>query len=152
MIELKCMKELMLKKTDGSRECIIFHYWYFLNINFTFQPGVCNRCHCLRQKANDFNDVAIVTVKGNDYKIHFLYMSKDEAINLLRNADLTEKNRIFRINSALVLKKSLIANLSTIKLLKTKIKLQFKIPKFTAIKLQIFMINKNVRQALIILA
>ena len=29
----------------------------------------------------NFN-VAIVSVKGNDYKIHFWYMSKDEAINL----------------------------------------------------------------------
>ena len=40
-----------------------------------------------------FNDFAVVFVKGNDYRIHFLYMSKDEAINLLRNVDLTEKSR-----------------------------------------------------------
>ena len=39
-----------------------------------------------------FTDVATVSVTGNDYRIHFLYMSKDEAIiNLLRYADLTEK-------------------------------------------------------------
>ena len=31
-----------------------------------------------------FNDVAIVSVKGNDYRIHFWYMSKNEAINLLK--------------------------------------------------------------------
>ena len=37
------------------------------------------------------NDVAIVTVEGKDYKIHFLYMGKDETINLLSNADLAEK-------------------------------------------------------------
>ena len=41
----------------------------------------------------NFNNVAIHAVKGNDYRIHFLYMSKDEAINLLRNVDLTEKSR-----------------------------------------------------------
>ena len=29
-------------------------------------------------------NVAIVSVKGNDYKIHFWYMSKDEAINLFK--------------------------------------------------------------------
>ena len=51
------------------------------------------RYHDLIQKAMNFNDVAIVTVKENDYIIHFLYMSKDEAINFLRNADLTEKSR-----------------------------------------------------------
>ena len=44
------------------------------------------------QKAMNFNDIAIVTVRGNDYIIHFLYRSKDETINLSRNADLTEKS------------------------------------------------------------
>ena len=39
------------------------------------------------EKAVSFNDVAIVIVKGNDYRIHFLYVTKDEVINLLRNAD-----------------------------------------------------------------
>ena len=36
-------------------------------------------------------NVTIVPVKENCYRIHFWYMSRDEAINLLRNADLTEK-------------------------------------------------------------
>ena len=67
---------------------IICHCWYFPDINFKFQPEVCND---LIVKAMNFNDVPIVTVKENYYEIHFLYMSKDEAINLLRNADLTEK-------------------------------------------------------------
>ena len=39
-----------------------------------------------------FNDFAIITVKENDYRIHFLYMSKYETINLIRNGDLTEKS------------------------------------------------------------
>ena len=41
--------------------------------------------------AMSFNDVASVSSKGNDYRIRFYYMSKDEAINLLKNADLTKK-------------------------------------------------------------
>ena len=39
----------------------------------------------------NFNYAAIVTVEGNDYRTHFLHMSKVEAKNLLGNADLTEK-------------------------------------------------------------
>ena len=46
------------------------------------------------QKSINFNDVTIVTVKRSDYRVHFLYMSKDEAINLIRNADLTKQSRI----------------------------------------------------------
>ena len=56
---------------------------------FWFNSG----CHKLVLKAVIFNDVAIVTVKGNDYRIHFSHMSKYEAIKLLRNADLTEKTK-----------------------------------------------------------
>ena len=40
------------------------------------------------------NDAAAVSFKGNDYGIHFLYMSKDKVINLLRNVDLSEKSGI----------------------------------------------------------
>ena len=76
------------------REFIICRYWYFLEINFRFQPEVCDGSHDLMQKSINFNDVTIVTVKRSDYRVHFLYMSKDEAINLIRNADLTKQNRI----------------------------------------------------------
>ena len=31
-----------------------------------------------------FNDVTIVSVTGNDYRIHVCYMSKNEAIKLLK--------------------------------------------------------------------
>ena len=39
-----------------------------------------------------FNDVAIVSVKGSDYRIHFWYMSKNDAINILKNSNLNEKS------------------------------------------------------------
>ena len=39
-----------------------------------------------------FNDVANISVRGDNYRILFLHISKDEAITLLRNADLTEKS------------------------------------------------------------
>ena len=32
-------------KTNGSKKCDIYHYWYFLNYSFKFQPNVSNRCH-----------------------------------------------------------------------------------------------------------
>ena len=44
------------------------------------------------QKAMNFNDVAIVSVKGSDYIIHFWYMSKDDTINIMKNFDLNEKS------------------------------------------------------------
>ena len=39
-----------------------------------------------------FNDVAIVSVKENDYRTHFWYMSKDEVMNIMKNSYLKEKS------------------------------------------------------------
>ena len=41
-----------------------------------------------------FTNVAIVSIKGNDYRIHFLYMSKNDAIVLMTNSTLNDKNGI----------------------------------------------------------
>ena len=39
----------------------------------------------------NFNDVSIVSIKGNDYRIHLWYMSKNEAISIMHNSNLNEK-------------------------------------------------------------
>ena len=41
-----------------------------------------------------FNDVAIVSIKGNDYRIHFWCMSKNDAIVSMTNSNLIDKNGI----------------------------------------------------------
>ena len=46
------------------------------------------------QKAMNFNDVAIVSVKICDYIIHFWYMTKDDLINIINNSNLSEKKWI----------------------------------------------------------
>ena len=43
------------------------------------------------QKAVSFDDVAIVYIKGSTYRIHFLYMSKYDAINIMNNSNLIDK-------------------------------------------------------------
>ena len=42
------------------------------------------------QKAMNFNDVAIVSIRGNGYIIHFSYMNKDDAISITYNSSLNE--------------------------------------------------------------
>ena len=32
-------------KTRTSKECMLFHYWYFKDIGFKFEPHVCSKCH-----------------------------------------------------------------------------------------------------------
>ena len=74
---------IYVNKTNALKECDICHYWYFKNIGFKYEPYLCNDCHDLVQRAMNFNDFAIVSVKESDYKIHFWYMSKDDAINII---------------------------------------------------------------------
>ena len=84
-----------INKTSKSKECKICHYWYFKDIGFKFEPYLCNGCHGLMQKAMNFNNVAIVYVKGSVYRIHFWYMSKDDAINIINNSSLIDKTIVF---------------------------------------------------------
>ena len=63
----------------------------FSDKNFNYDPYLCNSCHDLMQKVMNFNDVPIVSIKGNDYRIHFWYMSKDHAINITKSSNLNEK-------------------------------------------------------------
>ena len=38
-----------------------------------------------------FNDVVVVSVKGNDCRIHLWYIIKDEGVNLLQNSNLSQR-------------------------------------------------------------
>ena len=44
------------------------------------------------QQAKNFYDVAIVFVKGSDYRIDFWYVIKDGAIEVMKKSDLIEKS------------------------------------------------------------
>ena len=79
------------KSNDKSKECSICHYCYFLDKNFTYEQYLCDGCHDLMQKAMSFNDVAIVSIKGSDNRIHFWYMSKNDAISIMHNTNLNDK-------------------------------------------------------------
>ena len=52
------------------------------------------RSHDLMQRAMSFNDVAIINVKRNAYRIHFWYMSKDDAISIMINSNWVDKKGV----------------------------------------------------------
>ena len=83
-----------VNKASASKKCDICHYWYFKDIGFKYEPYLCNGFHGLMQKAMSFNDVAIISIKEGDYRIHFWYMSKNNATNIMKNNNLNEKNEL----------------------------------------------------------
>ena len=74
-----------VNKTSASKECDICHYWYFLNYSFKFQPNICNRCHDLLMMSINLSDIAILNIKGSDYRCIISLINKNEAINLMQN-------------------------------------------------------------------
>ena len=54
----------------------------------------CYGCHDLMQKAMNFNNIAIVYVNNKAYRIHFWYMSKDDAINIMNGSNLVDKRGV----------------------------------------------------------
>ena len=83
-----------VNKTSASKECDILHYYYFKDIGFKYELFLCNGCHDLMQKDMSFNNVAIVYVKRSAYRIHFWYMSKDDAINIMNGSNLVDKRGV----------------------------------------------------------
>ena len=71
--------------------------WYFFNNSFKFQPNFCDRCHDLLMMSVNLSDIAILNAKGFDYRCIISLISKREAINLLENADFTEKSGTLHI-------------------------------------------------------
>ena len=67
--------------SDKSKECMLCHYWYFLDKNFSYGPYLCDRCYNMTQKCSKLKNIAIVRVKESAYRICFLYISKLEAKN-----------------------------------------------------------------------
>ena len=83
-----------VNKISASKECDVCHYWYFLNFSFTFQPNVWNRCHGLLMISVNLSDNAVLNINGSDDHHWIISLnSKNEAINVMQNADLTEKSR-----------------------------------------------------------
>ena len=80
-----------INKTSLSKEGDINHYWYFLNKGLRFLPNVRNGCHDILLMSINLNDNAILNIRGTDYRCIIDGISKSEAVNVLQNADLTEK-------------------------------------------------------------
>ena len=68
-------------KSNKLKECIICHYWYFKDIGYKFELHACNRCYDIPMMAYKLENIAILNVKGVDYKCILWSMTRNYAIN-----------------------------------------------------------------------
>ena len=62
----------MLIKQICEKKTSYLSLLVFKDIGFKCEPYLCNGCHDLMQKTMGFNSIAIVYIKQNAYRIHFL--------------------------------------------------------------------------------
>ena len=77
-------------KASASKECMLCHYWYFKDVGFKFEPHVCNKCHDVLMTAYELKNIAILNVKGVDFRCILWGISRDQAVNRL-NSVLEDK-------------------------------------------------------------
>ena len=95
--EIDVSKRININKTSASKECDVCHYWYFLKYRFKFQPNNCVKCHDdLLMMSMNLSNIAILNIKRFDYLCIISLISKNEAIDLIQNADLTRKTENYK--------------------------------------------------------
>ena len=57
-----------VNKTSLSKECMLYHYWYFKDVGFKFEQHVCNKCHNVLITAYELKNITILNIKGVDFR------------------------------------------------------------------------------------
>ena len=86
-------KGTMLIRKANQKSVMFVTIGIFLNKGFKFQPNVSKKCHDLLMMSMNLSNIDVLNIKGSDYCCIINGVSKNEAINLMQNADLTEKSR-----------------------------------------------------------
>ena len=51
-----------INKKNKSKECMLCHYWYFLDNSFSYGPYLCDGCYNIMQKSIDSKNIYIFYV------------------------------------------------------------------------------------------
>ena len=79
------------KCKETSRECNLCKFYDFLNKNFNYGPYLCNGCHDISLKALSIKNLAVINHNGIHYRVNFVFISKKDAYNLIKNATIIDK-------------------------------------------------------------
>ena len=81
-----------VNKTIATKKCIIFHFCYFSDKGFRFQSTSFNGCYNILMVSIDIKNITVLNINGLDYRFIIVGICKSEAINLLKNANFSDKS------------------------------------------------------------
>ena len=70
-----------IDKTNTFKEYMLCHYWYFQDAIFKFEPHVCNKCYDILMTAYELRNIAILNVKGVDFRCILWDISTDQTVS-----------------------------------------------------------------------
>ena len=82
------------KNKNISRKCSLCKFYYFLDKNFKYGPYLCDGYYDMSMKANSMQNLAIAYHGENAYRVIFVFTSRKDAFNLIKNAAIIDKKRI----------------------------------------------------------
>ena len=82
------------KCNETSRQCSLCKFYYFLYKNFIYQTYFCDGCHDISTKATSMQNLAIIYHEGNAYCVNFVFISKNEAFDLIKNSNIIDKKGV----------------------------------------------------------
>ena len=79
------------KCEDTSRKYNLCQHYYFVFKNFNYQRYLCNGCHDMSVKALSMPHLTIIYQNGHAYRVNFMFMSINDAFNLIKNSIIIDK-------------------------------------------------------------
>ena len=76
----------LMKQVHQKNVCFVI-----IDILKMFEQHVCNGCHDVLMTAYELKNIAILNVKGVDYRCILRCISKNQAVNILNNSVLEDK-------------------------------------------------------------
>ena len=61
--KIHASRETDVNKTSASKECELFHYWFFKDIGFKFEEHVCNKSHDLLTMGHSLKRYSCINCK-----------------------------------------------------------------------------------------
>ena len=83
-----------INKSNKSKECMICHHWYILDDNYKYEVEVCNGCHDISMIAFELENIAMIHVKGIDFRYAIWNMARNDAITRFSNSELDDKRSL----------------------------------------------------------
>ena len=64
---------------------------FIIFLDKKYGPYLCDGCYDMSMKANSMQNLTITIHNGNHYRVNFVFMSKKDAYNLIKNATIIDK-------------------------------------------------------------